>query len=159
MLIISDRVCSCNFVGKADELVTYKECYLLNHLHQIPKELWMWHFACSIWMAMDEVSISAADTLPRFLKLIYGRFSKTISAKDLEKILDALHKQILRAAFDLYATVNPLAKQQTMSVHDFALTLISCFDPEKLPPLLEHVQTLSTSIIGLGKLFLQKSGL
>lgn len=32
-----------------------------------------------------------------------------------------------------------------MSVHDFALTLVSCFDPDKLSPYLERVQELNAS--------------
>jgi len=98
----------------------------------------------------EEVDISAEDTLPRLTKFLFGRFGKTITAKDLGAALDVLRKQILRAEFDLYATVNPLTKQPTMSVHDFALTLISCFDPEKLPPYLERVQALNASDVRQG---------
>ena len=108
----------------------------------------------------DEVPISAANTLPRVLAFLFGCFSKTISANDIEEVLDALRKQILRAEFDLYATASLLTKQQqTMSVHDFALTLISCHDPEKLPPLLERVQTLRTSNVGLTVCFSCETGL
>ncbi|KAJ8533406.1 hypothetical protein ON010_g13850 [Phytophthora cinnamomi] len=93
----------------------------------------------------EEVPISAEEILPRLTKFLFGHFSKTITAKDLGAALDELRKQILRAEFDLYATVNPLTKEQTMSVHDFALTLVSCFDPEKLPPYLDRVQALNAS--------------
>lgn len=93
----------------------------------------------------EEVPISADSTLPRLTKFLFGHFSKTITAKDLGEALDELRKQILRAEFDLYATVNPLTKEQTMSVHDFALTLVSCFDPDKLSPYLERVQELNAS--------------
>ncbi|KAF1777311.1 EF-Hand 1, calcium-binding site [Phytophthora cactorum] len=141
-----DLTYSCDFVGDANGLITYEECYLLVHLLQIPKE----HFDVAFCMfdldgdgsvdkadsaLGEEAPISAEDTLPRLTKFLFGRFGKTITAKDLEAALD----------FDLYATVNPLTKQQTMSVHDFALTLISCFDPEKLPPYLDRVQELNAS--------------
>ncbi|GMF37730.1 unnamed protein product [Phytophthora lilii] len=99
----------------------------------------------------EEMAVSAEETLPRLTKFLFGRFGKTITAKDLAAALDTLRKQILRAEFDLYATVNPLTKQQTMSVHDFALTLISCFDPEKLPPYLDRVQTLNASDVRRAK--------
>ncbi|KAG2772010.1 hypothetical protein PC129_g17267 [Phytophthora cactorum] len=165
-----DLTYSCDFVGDANGLITYEECYLLVHLLQIPKE----HFDVAFCMfdldgdgsvdkaefcavienllrviipreSGEEAPISAEDTLPRLTKFLFGRFGKTITAKDLEAALDVLRQQILRAEFDLYATVNPLTKQQTMSVHDFALTLISCFDPEKLPPYLDRVQELNAS--------------
>lgn len=165
-----DLTYSCDFVGDANGLITYEECYLLIHLLQIPKE----HFDVAFCMfdldgdgsvdkaefstvvenllrtiapreGGEEVAISAEDTLPRLIKFLFGRFGKTITANDLGAALDVLRKQILRAEFDLYATVNPLTKEQTMSVHDFALTLVSCFDPEKLPPYLDRVQTLSAS--------------
>ncbi|KAL3656905.1 hypothetical protein V7S43_018112 [Phytophthora oleae] len=165
-----DLMYSCDFVGDANGLITYEECYLLIHLLQIPKE----HFdvACCMFdldgdgsvdktefcavvenllrtitarEGEEEVAISAEDTLPRLIKFLFGRFGKTITANDLGAALDVLRKDILRAEFDLYATVNPLTKEQAMSVHDFALTLISCFDPEKLPPYLDRVQTLNAS--------------
>ncbi|KAI9983864.1 hypothetical protein PInf_005137 [Phytophthora infestans] len=161
-----DLTYSCDFVGDANGLITYEECYLLVHLLQIPKE----HFDVAFCMfdldgdgSVDkaefcavienllrsiiprEVPISAEDTLPRLTKFLFGRFGKIISAKDLEAVLDGLRQQILRAEFDLYATVNPLTQQQTMSVHDFALTLVSCFDPEKLPPYLDRVHELNAS--------------
>ncbi|KAL4110940.1 hypothetical protein PRIC1_002624 [Phytophthora ramorum] len=161
---------SCDFVGDTNGLITYEECYLLIHLLQIPKE----HFDVAFCMldldgdgsvdkaefcavienllrsitvdeGREEVSISAEEMLPRLTKFLFGRFGKTITSKDLEAALNALRKQILRAEFDLYATVNPLTKEQTMSVHDFALTLISCFSPEKLPPYLDRVQALNAS--------------
>ncbi|KAG7377234.1 Calcium uptake protein 1, mitochondrial [Phytophthora pseudosyringae] len=176
-----DLTYSCEFVGDANALVTYEECYLLIHLlqsefllvsqqPQVPKE----HFDVAFCMfdldgdgsvdkaefcavienvlraittrgGGEEAPVSAEHALPRLTKFLFGRFGKTITAKDLEAALDALRKQILRVEFDLYATVNPLTKQQTMSVHDFALTLISCFDPEKLPPYLDRVQALNAS--------------
>ncbi|RLN61163.1 hypothetical protein BBJ29_002850 [Phytophthora kernoviae] len=165
-----DLVYSCDFVGDANGLITYEECYLLIHLLQIPKE----HFNVAFYMfdldgdgsvdkaefcavignllrtitlheVGEEVPISAEDTLPRLTKYLFGRFSQAITAKDLETALDLLREQILRAEFDLYATVNPVTRKSTMSVHDFALTLVSCFDPEKLPPYLDRVQTLSAS--------------
>ncbi|ETI55097.1 hypothetical protein F441_02171 [Phytophthora nicotianae CJ01A1] len=165
-----DLTYSCDFVGDTNGLITYEECYLLVHLLQIPKE----HFDVAFCMfdldgdgsvdkaefcavienllrpiiapeGGEQVPISAEDTLPRLTNFLFGRFGKTISAKDLEAALDGLRQQILRAEFDLYATVNPLTMQQTMSVHDFALTLISCFDPEKLPPYLDRVQALNAS--------------
>ncbi|EGZ12772.1 hypothetical protein PHYSODRAFT_316363 [Phytophthora sojae] len=165
-----DVTYSCDFVGDANGLITYEECYLLIHLLQIPKE----HFDVAFCMldldgdgsvdkaefsavienllrtittreGGEEVPISADSTLPRLTKFLFGHFSKTITAKDLGEALDELRKQILRAEFDLYATVNPLTKEQTMSVHDFALTLVSCFDPDKLSPYLERVQELNAS--------------
>ncbi|RLN14362.1 hypothetical protein BBJ28_00007395 [Nothophytophthora sp. Chile5] len=93
-----------------------------------------------------EAATSAEETLPRLIKFLFGRFGKTITAKDLDAALDVLRKQILRAEFDLYATAHPTLKsQEAISVHDFALTLISCFDPEKLPPYLDRVQALNAS--------------
>ncbi|KAE9099342.1 hypothetical protein PF010_g15229 [Phytophthora fragariae] len=165
-----DVTYSCDFVGDANGLITYEECYLLIHLLQIPKE----HFDVAFCMldldgdgsvdkaefcavienllrtittreGGEEVPISAEDTLPRLTKFLFGHFSKTITAKDLGAALDELRKQILRAEFDLYATVNPLTKEPTMSIHDFALTLVSCFDPDKLPPYLDRVQALNAS--------------
>lgn len=163
-----DLVYSCDFVGDTTGLITYEECYLLIHLLQIPNE----HFEVAFYMfdldgngsvdqaefsvvvesllrtisrrdGTEEVPLSAEDILPRLTKFLFGRFSKTITAKDLETAMDELRKQILRAEFDLYATINPLTKQPVMSMHDFALTLVSCFDPEKLPPYLERVQALN----------------
>ncbi|CEG44456.1 calciumbinding atopy-related autoantigen [Plasmopara halstedii] len=161
---------TCDFVGNANGLITYEEYYLLIHLLQIPKE----HFEVAFCMfdldsdgmvdkaefcsvienllrsindheAREKNIASAESSLPRLTKFLFGRFKKTISAKDLEAALNLLRTKILRFEYDMYATVDQLTKQQSMSVHDFALTLISCFDPEKLPPYLERVQALTES--------------
>ncbi|TDH73917.1 hypothetical protein CCR75_008893 [Bremia lactucae] len=158
----------CDFMGDANGLVTYEEYYVLVHLLQIPKEHFDVAFAmfdldedgsvdkaefCAVieklLQAMspreeeERIAISAENTLPRLTKSLFGLFGKTITAIELEVTLDKLRKQILRAEFDLYATVHPLTKQQTVSVHDFALTLISGHDPKKLPPYLDRVQALN----------------
>lgn len=93
------------------------------------------------------LTISAEATLPRLTKYLFGRFgTKRIKAQELETALDLLRKQILKAEFDLYAKPHPSIKgQEAISVHDFAVTLISCFDPERLAPYLERVQTLNAS--------------
>lgn len=99
------------------------------------------------------VTISAERTLPRLTKYLFGRFgTKRIKAQDLEAVLDLLRKQVLKAEFDLYAKPHPNAKQpsqEVVSVHDFAVTLVSCFDPERLAPYLERVQALNASQVGL----------
>ncbi|CAI5710245.1 unnamed protein product [Hyaloperonospora brassicae] len=92
-----------------------------------------------------EMPVSVENALPRLITLLFGRYRKKITAEDLTEALDVLCKKILRAEFDLSATRDPLAKQQTMTVHDFALTLISHLDPDKLPPYLERVQALNAS--------------
>jgi hypothetical protein len=38
-----------------------------------------------------------------------------------------------------------MKNQVSLSVHDFAITLVSCFDPEKLAPYLERVHALRAS--------------
>lgn len=87
-----------------------------------------------------------ADTLPRLTKHLFGHFTKQITAQELGGALDQLRKQILRAEFDLYAQHNPKMKNQVaISVHDFAITLVSCFDPEKLAPYLDRVHALHAS--------------
>ncbi|CAI5720883.1 unnamed protein product [Peronospora effusa] len=53
-----DLVCSCNFVGDADELVTYKECYLLTHLLQILQE----HFDVAFCMFNLDGDMSVDNT-------------------------------------------------------------------------------------------------
>lgn len=86
------------------------------------------------------------DTLPRLTKHLFGHFTKTITAQELKAALDLLRKHILRAEFDLYATKRQkLKNQEAVSVHDFAVTLISGFDPDKLPPFLERVLELNAS--------------
>ncbi|KAG7394649.1 Calcium uptake protein 1, mitochondrial [Phytophthora boehmeriae] len=143
-----DLVYSCDFVGDANGLITYEECYLLIHLLQIPKE----HFNVAFCMfdldgdgSVDKAEFCAV--IGNLLRSITSREGgeEAITSTDLEVALDLLRKHILRAEFDLYATVNPVTREPTMSVHDFALTLVSCFDPEKLPPYLDRVQTLSAS--------------
>ncbi|KAF1333399.1 hypothetical protein FI667_g2784, partial [Globisporangium splendens] len=163
---------TCDFVGDANSLITYEECYLLIHLLQIPKE----HFDVAFAMfdldgdgsvhkaefchvienllhsitaneADGPMNISAEETLPRLTKYLFGRFGKkSIKSQDLEAVLDLLRTQILKAEFDLYAKPHPTVKnQQVISVHDFAITLVSCFDPERLAPYLERVHALHAS--------------
>jgi Ca2+-binding EF-hand superfamily protein len=163
---------ACDFIGDANSLITYEECYLLIHLLQIPKE----HFDVAFAMfdldgdgtvdkaefchvienllrsitaneAGGPMNISAEATLPRLTKYLFGRYGKKrITAQELEAALDLLRKQILKAEFDLYAKPHPSVKnQEVISVHDFAITLISCFDPERLAPYLERVQALNAS--------------
>lgn len=94
------------------------------------------------------MTISAEETLPRLTKYLFGRFGKKrIKAQELEAALDLLRKQILRAEFDLYAKpyANAKTTQPVLSVHDFAITLISCFDPERLAPYLDRVHALHAS--------------
>ncbi|DAZ96983.1 TPA: hypothetical protein N0F65_012115 [Lagenidium giganteum] len=165
---------TCDFVGDANGLITYEECYLLIHLLQIPRE----HFDVAFCMfdldgdgAVDNdefcsvienllrsitgkdgsagkaIEISAEDTLPRLTKYLFGRFGKKkIKATELEAALDVIRKEVLRAEFDLYAKPNPQQKnQQVISVHDFAITLISCFDPDRMGPFLERAHALHAS--------------
>ena len=99
----------------------------------------------------EEVPISVDSALPRLTTFLFGRYKKKIIAKDLAEALDVLRKKVLRAEFDLSATRDPLTKQQTMSVHDFALTLISHLDPDQLPPFLERVQALNASHVRCGE--------
>ncbi|GAB9464157.1 hypothetical protein Gpo141_00001597 [Globisporangium polare] len=163
---------TCDFVGDANSLITYEECYLLIHLLQIPKE----HFDVAFAMfdldgdgTVDKaefchvienllrsittnepggpMDISAETTLPRLTKYLFGYYGKKrITAQELETALNLLRKQILKAEFDLYAKSPPSAKkQEVISVHDFAITLISCFDPERLAPYLDRVHLLNVS--------------
>lgn len=93
------------------------------------------------------MNISAEATFPRLTKYLFGRYGKkSITSRELETALDLLRKQILKAEFDLYAKTYPSAtKHEVISVHDFAITLISCFDPERLAPYLDRVHALNAS--------------
>jgi calcium uptake protein 1, mitochondrial len=93
------------------------------------------------------LTISAEETLPRLTRYLFGRFGKNqIRASDLEAALDLLRKEILKAEFDLYAKPHPTQKGvSVISVHDFAITLLSCFDADRLPPYLERVERLNAS--------------
>lgn len=86
-------------------------------------------------------------TLPRLTKYLFGMFGTArIKAQELDNVLDDLRKLILRAEFDLYAKPHPTTKkEQVISVHDFAITLISCFDPDRLPDYFERVHKLQAS--------------
>lgn len=161
----------CDFVGNANGLITFEECYLLIHLLQIPRE----HFDVAFCMfdldgdgAVDKeefchvienllraittkegeqpVRFSAEETLPRLTKYLFGTFGQKIRAAELEAALDVLRKDLLKAEFELYAKPHPSKKSvQVVSVHDFAITLLSCFDADRLPSYLERVEKLNAS--------------
>lgn len=97
--------------------------------------------------AKPKLKISAEETLPRLTRYLFGRFGKNkIRASDVQNALDLLRKQILQAEFDLYAKPHPKDKNvRVISVHDFAITMISCFDADRLPPYLERVELLNSS--------------
>uniref|UniRef100_A0AAV1TME3 EF-hand domain-containing protein n=1 Tax=Peronospora matthiolae TaxID=2874970 RepID=A0AAV1TME3_9STRA len=166
-----DLVYSCDFVGNTDGLIVYEEWCLLIHLLQIPKNHFDVAFCmfdldgdgsvnktefCAVLKHLlrasndiggggEKMPISVDNALPRLTTFLFGQYKKKVIAKDLAEALDVLRKKVLRAEFDLSATRDPLAKQQTMSVRDFALTLISHLDPDQLPPFLERVQALNAS--------------
>ncbi|TYZ57373.1 hypothetical protein PybrP1_009534 [[Pythium] brassicae (nom. inval.)] len=143
---------SCDFVGDANSLITYEECYVLIHLLQMDKAEFC-HVIENLLRTITKgeaggpLTISAESTLPRLTKYLFGRRgNKRIKAQELEAVLDLLRKQVLKAEFDLYAKPHPSAKhQEVVSVHDFAITLVSCFDPERLAPYLERLQALNAS--------------
>ncbi|GLE01896.1 hypothetical protein PINS_up010734 [Pythium insidiosum] len=163
---------SCEFAGNADGLITYEECYLLIHLLQIPQEHFEVAFhmfdldgdgsvdknefchvienllhAISVQHDNKPLAIEGEELLPRMVKYLFGRFGKKkIRASDLAAALEALRRDILRAEFDLYARPHPTKKgTSVISVHDFAITLVSGFDPDRLAPYLERVEALNAS--------------
>ncbi|TMW68888.1 hypothetical protein Poli38472_001044 [Pythium oligandrum] len=162
---------TCEFMGNANGLITFEECYLLIHLLQIPKE----HFAVAFCMfdldgdgSVDkdefcdvienllraisttegdaELMITAEEALPRLVNYFFSQEGKKIRAEELEAVLDLLRKQILKAEFDLYARPHPKERDvQVLSVHDFAVTLLSCFDPDRLAPYVARLDGFSAS--------------
>ncbi|KAJ0393353.1 hypothetical protein ATCC90586_009880 [Pythium insidiosum] len=163
---------TCEFAGNADGLITYEECYLLIHLLQIPQEHFEVAFhmfdldgdgsvdktefchvienllhAISVHEDTKPLAIEAEALLPRMVKYLFGRFGKKkIRASDLAAALEALRRDILRAEFDLYARPHPTKKgTHVISVHDFAITLVSGFDPDRLQPYLDRVEALNAS--------------
>ncbi|EQC39562.1 hypothetical protein SDRG_02998 [Saprolegnia diclina VS20] len=161
---------ACDFTGDANGLISYEECHLLVHLLQIPVE----HFDVAFHMfdldgngtvdkaefleVLSSVLNNIKDTRTdaskpkevhveasfRLLQHFFGKHGKKkITAKEFIAVIQSLKEHLLRAEFDLYATERNGVK--SISVHDFAVTLISCLDPKHLPSLLPRLQLLAAS--------------
>ncbi|OQR93031.1 hypothetical protein ACHHYP_03021 [Achlya hypogyna] len=161
---------SCDFTGDANGLISYEECHLLVHLLQIPVE----HFAVAFHMfdldgngtvdkaefleVLSSVLSNIKDTRAtgkdkevhveasyRLLQHFFGKHGKKkITAKEFIAVIQTLKEHLLRAEFDLYAAKSKDGAV-SISVHDFAVTLISCLDPKHLPSLLPRLQLLAAS--------------
>ncbi|ETV70052.1 hypothetical protein, variant [Aphanomyces astaci] len=89
----------------------------------------------------DAVHVEASYHL---LLHFFGKSGKKkITGREFVAVVQALKEALLRAEFDMYAT-SPSAttKESTISVHDFAVTMISCFDPKHLPRMLDRLHLL-----------------
>ncbi|CAK4084458.1 unnamed protein product [Aphanomyces euteiches] len=161
----------CDFVGDADGLISYEECHLLYHLLEIPVE----HFDVAFLMfdldgngtvdkaeflevlssvlnnikdkrlpedSTDEVQVEASYHL---LLHFFGKHgNKKITSKEFVAVIQSLKESLLRAEFDMYVHKEN-KKEDYITVHDFAVTLISCFDPKHLPAMLDRLQLLRAS--------------
>ncbi|ETV94290.1 hypothetical protein, variant 2 [Aphanomyces invadans] len=97
----------------------------------------------------DAVQVEASY---HFLLHFFGKNGKKkITAREFVAVVQSLKESLLRAEFDMYATKDSVvagtapsanAKEGTISVHDFAVTMISCFDPKHLPAMLDRLHLL-----------------
>ncbi|KAF0696158.1 Aste57867_13074 [Aphanomyces stellatus] len=94
--------------------------------------------------ASNEVQVEASYHL---LLHFFGKNGrKKITSKEFIAVIQSLKESLLRAEFDMYAHVDPLKKADDyVTVHDFAVTLISCFDPKHLPTMLDRLTLLRAS--------------
>ncbi|OQR91807.1 hypothetical protein THRCLA_08866, partial [Thraustotheca clavata] len=91
----------------------------------------------------SEVHVEASY---RLLNHFFGKNGKKkITSKEFIAVIQSLKEQLLKAEFDLYASQDPKDGKKYISVHDFAVTLISCLDPKYLPSLLPRLQQLTSS--------------
>ncbi|ETV94289.1 hypothetical protein, variant 1 [Aphanomyces invadans] len=99
-----------------------------------------------------EWCVHVVEASYHFLLHFFGKNGKKkITAREFVAVVQSLKESLLRAEFDMYATKDSVvagtapsanAKEGTISVHDFAVTMISCFDPKHLPAMLDRLHLL-----------------
>nr|CCA17779.1 conserved hypothetical protein [Albugo laibachii Nc14] len=163
-----NRVHESEFLGNADGLITFEEYLAIIHLLQIPKI----HFdvAFSIFDldgddAVDKAEFchvmenllrsqqdasstcTSIDIEKTFTRLIAHLFedSKSISSTEFENVLDTLRTQLLHEEFEVYATQPLKNHEYSISVHDFAITLIAGCEPHQLKLYLNRLSKLHAS--------------